>query len=132
MKSLTLKQIIVILLHGLVGWALCGSIIGIGREVTSMQTTLILHAIGAPIIFAALSWLYFNRFNYTTPLQTAAFFLVFIMAMDFFVVATLFEKSYAMFADVLGTWIPFVLIFASTYLTGTYINNKRSQQTTTV
>jgi hypothetical protein len=37
---------------------------------------------------------------------------------DFFVVALLINRSLDMFASLLGTWIPFALIFTSTYLTG--------------
>jgi hypothetical protein len=47
-------------------------------------------------------------------------FLAFAILMDFFVIALLVQKSFAMFASVLGTWIPFALIFASTYVTGYY------------
>ena len=50
-----MKKIIIIIIHMLIGWGLCGSIIGIGRQVTSMQNTLIIHAIGVPIIFGMLS-----------------------------------------------------------------------------
>ena len=73
---------------------------------------------GAPIGFALLSLLYFKRFACTTPLETAAAFLAVVVAMDAFLVAPVFERSYAMFASPLGTWIPFALIFAATYLTG--------------
>jgi hypothetical protein len=83
-----------------------------------MQNTLILHAIGVPIIFTALSLIYFRLFNYTSPLLTAVIFLCFAMGMDFFVVAMLIEKSTDMFTSLLGVWIPFGLIFTSTYLTG--------------
>jgi len=40
------------------------------------------------------------------------------MVVDFFVVALLIMGSLEMFGSALGTWIPFALIFASTYLTG--------------
>jgi hypothetical protein len=112
------KKIAVIGGFALVGWGLCGAIIGIGRSVTSMENTLIIHAVGVPIIFGVLSWLYFRFFAYTSPLQTATIFLSFAIFMDLFVVATFIEKSYAMFASILGTWIPFALIFAATYLVG--------------
>jgi hypothetical protein len=115
---MTIGRIAVLSLHGLVGWALCGSIIAIGRSLTSMQNTLIIHAIGVPIIFFAISLVYFRFFNYSTPLVTAAFFTVFAIAMDVFVVALLVEKSFAMFASLIGTWIPFALIFISSYATG--------------
>jgi hypothetical protein len=40
------------------------------------------------------------------------------MVMDAGIVAPVFEKSYVMFKSVLGTWIPFILIFLATYITG--------------
>jgi hypothetical protein len=101
-----------------IGWAICGAIMGIGRTVTSLENTLVIHAIGAPIVFAVLTYIYIRKFNYTTPLQTARVFLAFVVGMDVFVVAMFIEKSFAMFASILGTWIPFALIFLSTYLTG--------------
>lgn len=104
--------------HGVVGWGLCGAIIGVGRQFFSMDTTLLLHAIGAPLFFALLSLLYFRKFAYTGPTQTAAWFLAIVIGLDLFLVAPLFEKSYAMFASVLGTWLPFALIFAAVYFTG--------------
>jgi len=81
---------------------------------------LIFHAIGAPIFFGIVSYIYFHKFNYTNPLQTAIIFIGFVVAMDFFVVALLINKSLEMFASLLGTWIPFALIFISTYLIGLY------------
>ena len=129
MNNIQVKKLMIILAHGLVGWALCGAIIWIGVAVTSMQNTLILHAIGAPIIFGAIASIYFRAFNYTTPLQTAIAFVSVVVFMDFFVVALLIEKSFEMFASLLGTWIPWALIFASTYLTGLFVT-KRAETTT--
>jgi hypothetical protein len=118
MLRINLKQVIVILVCGLIGWALCGAIMFVGMAVTSIQTTLILHAIGAPIIFSAISWIYSNKFNYTTSLQTAIIFLMIVLFMDFFLVGLIINRSLEMFTSLLGTWIPFILIFLSTYLIG--------------
>ena len=115
-----MKKSMVILAHAFVGWALCGAIMGIGMAVTSIETTLVVHAIGALFIFIILSLVYFGKFNYTTPLQTAIIFVGFVIFMDVFVVALIINKSFEMFSSVLGTWIPFVLIFTSTYLTGIF------------
>ena len=115
---MTTKKIIVILIHAFVGWGLCGAIIGIGRNVTSMQVTLIVHALGAPVIFSVITLIYFRWFRYTTALQTAIAFIFFVIFMDVFVVALMIEKSFGMFTSILGTWLPFALIFASVYLTG--------------
>jgi len=118
MSKHNIKKIAIILAHAFVGWALCGAIMFIGMEVTSLQTTLIAHAIGAPIIFAMVSWIYFRKFSYTTPLKTAIIFLSLVVIIDFFVVALMINHSLDMFRDWLGTWLPFVLIISSTYMTG--------------
>ena len=117
MRHLELKQIVVIILLGALGWALCGAIMFIGMAVMDLQTTLIVHAIGAPIIFGLISFLYFTRFNFTTPLQTAIAFFCIVVLLDFFIVALIINRSFDMFLSPLGTWIPFGLIFLSTYLT---------------
>lgn len=118
---MNIQKIAIILAHALVGWMLCAATMGIGMAVTSLETTLIIHAIGAPIFFFFVSLVYFRKFNYTTPLQTAIIFIAFVIAMDFFVVAILINRSFEMFTSLLGTWIPFALIFSSTWLTGLFI-----------
>ena len=115
---MNVQKVVVILAHAFVGWALCAATMGIGMAVTTLDNTLIAHAIGAPIFFAAVSLVYFRKFNYTSPLQTATIFIFFVIAMDVFVVAMLINRSFEMFASLLGTWIPFALIFASTWVTG--------------
>ena len=118
MASQGIRKVVIILVHAFIGWVLCGAVMMIGREIMSMQTTLIVHAIAAPVFFAVISWNYFRKFNFTSSFITALIFLGFIMAMDFFLVALVFEKSLDMFRNPLGTWIPFVLIFLATYITG--------------
>ena len=119
---MTFKKIAILLAHAFVGWVLCGATMGIGMAVTTLSNALVIHAIAAPIFFAVISLFYFRKFHYTTPLQTALSFLGFVMLMDFFVVAMLINRSFEMFASVPGTWLPFTLIFASTYLTGRSIS----------
>jgi hypothetical protein len=109
---------IIILVHALTGWAICGAIMGIGRSVTTVDNTLAVHAIAAPIVFALISWVYFTRFGFTPPLLTALIFVDIVIVLDAFLVAPVFEKSYEMFTSVIGTWVPFALIFLSTYVTG--------------
>jgi len=117
---MNVRKIIIILVHGFVGWALCAATMGIGMSTTTLENALIIHAIAAPIFFMLVSLVYFKIYMYTTPLQTAIIFVAFVILMDFFVVALLINRSLDMFASLLGTWIPFVLIFTSTYLTGWY------------
>jgi hypothetical protein len=113
-----LQRAAVVAVHAVVGWAYCGALVGVGRQFLSMHTTLVLHAIGAPVGFALISLFYYRKYAFTRPMQTAAAFLSVVLALDLFLVAPVFKKSYAMFSSVLGTWMPFVLIFAVTYLVG--------------
>ena len=91
---------------------------GIGMATMSMRTTLILHAIGGPLGFVVISLFYFKKFGYTSPLQTAIWFIGFVVFMDVFIVALLIEKSFEMFRNIWGTWLPFTLIFLAIYFTG--------------
>jgi hypothetical protein len=79
-----LKRAAVILAHAAVGWGYCGAIIAMGRQFLSIHTTLVVHAIGAPIGFALISLFYYQRWAFTSPLQTAAAFLGVVVALDLF------------------------------------------------
>jgi hypothetical protein len=127
-RKLDFKKLLIILGLGFVGWAGCGAIMFIGMAITTMQTTLIAHAIGGPVIFALISWIYFTKFNYTTPLQTAVLILSLVIFLDLFLVSLLINRSLEMFQSFLGTWLPFALIFLSTYLTGLIVET-RSRRT---
>jgi len=118
------RQALVVLAHGVVGWAWCGALVGIGRQLFSMEATLIIHAIGGPLGFALITWFYFRRFGYTTPVQTAAAFLGVVVTLDLLLVAPVFEGSYAMFTSTLGTWLPFTLIFIATNATGQLVRRR--------
>jgi hypothetical protein len=124
------RKPLTVLVHAFVGWLLCAATMGIGMAVTTLGTTLIIHAIGAPIFFAAVSIFYFIRYNYTRPLQTAIIFVSFVIVVDFFVVALLINRSLEMFTSALGTWIPFVLIFTSTLITGLLTYKTKSKAKT--
>lgn len=117
---------IIILAHSLVLWALCGGVMFLGMELFSMKTALIVHLVAAPIISVLISLFYFKKFSYTTSLQTAIIFVSVVILADFLIVALLIEKSFEMFASVIGTWGPFALIFVAAYLTGIAVK-KRSQ-----
>jgi len=120
---MTIKKIAIILVHALIGWTLCDATMVIGMKLTSMQNILIIHAIGAPIYYALVSLVYFRRFNFTRPFTTALIFVGFVIFVDFLLVALVINRSLVMFTSLLGTWIPFALIFASTLLTGQFIKN---------
>ena len=126
MTQLSPRQLAVVGVFGLVGWALCGAIVFVGRGLMPMDTTLIVHALGAPVIFMVISWIYFARFGYTKPLTTAAVFVGIVIFLDVFLVALVIERSFEMFSSLIGTWIPWALIFVSTYLTGLYLESRGS------
>ncbi len=117
-KAASARSTFIAIAHGLAGWALCGVVMEVGMKVTTAERTLVVHAVAAPVIFAAISLVYFHRRDSWPPLLAAAVILGVVAAMDVFVVALLVERSLAMFGSILGTWLPFLLIFLSTWLTG--------------
>lgn len=114
-------HIAIIIAHALVGWALCGAIMGIGLVKTTLKRALTIHAAAAPVIFGAVSYVYFTHFAYTTPLEAALAFVGIVIAMDFFVVGLAIQRKLDMFKSIPGTWLPFSLIFAATYAVGSII-----------
>ena len=117
-KTASAKSTFIAIAHGLVGWILCGLVMGVGLHTTTLHRVLVIHAIAAPAIFMAVSLAYFRRPDSWAPLLTATAFLGVVATMDVFVVALLVNRSVAMFGSILGTWLPFLLIFLSTWLTG--------------
>ena len=51
-------------------------------------------------------------------------FTGFVMVVDFLLVGLVILRSLEMFASPLGTWIPFGLIFASSWLTGVVVTRQ--------
>jgi len=117
-RKMLAKKISVLLAHALGAWALCAATIWVAMRLVPRTAALIIHAASAPIFFALVSWNYFKRYHYTSAIQTAAFFALTVVSLDFFLVALLIHRSLTMLASLLGTWIPLVLIFASTFLAG--------------
>lgn len=127
---MNIRKILIFLAHAFAGWALCVATMGFSMAFFPSSMALMIHAIAAPIFFAVVSWVYFRRFHYTSPFQTALLFLAFVIGMDFFVVALLILHSLDMFSSLLGTWIPFALIFLSTWLTGALATQTPRSKTT--
>lgn len=71
-----------------------------------------------------LSLLHPVRLHHALP--TALVFTGFVAIVDFFLVAMVILGSLEMFASPLGTWIPFMLIFLSTWLTGHAVLARRT------
>lgn len=109
----------------LVGWGLCAAVMGIGLATMPLAEALVFHALAAPVLFIFVSNFYFQRFAYTTPLHTAFIFVCTVLFMDFFVVGLLMNRSLGMFANPLGTWIPMLLIFTATHITGLLVSGGR-------
>jgi hypothetical protein len=120
---LDVKAVFLLSLSAFVVWLACGLTMGLGRSAFGLETALKVHAIAAPVYAALVSLVYFERFHAVSPLVAAAFVTVIIVVLDAGVVVAVFEKSYAMFSSILGTWLPFLSIFVATYLTGTIVRH---------
>jgi hypothetical protein len=127
---MSVRKTVIVLGFAFIGWMLCAATMGVGMSVTSINNALIVHAILAPIFFAIVSYIYFTQFNYTSPITTATIFIALVVIMDFFVVALVINRSLDMFTSLIGTWIPFLLIFFSTFFTGLFVQRKTGSKPT--
>jgi hypothetical protein len=123
-QQINLQRFVTVIFFGFVGQLGCWGLMIGGQATTTIENALIIHALGAPIVFGVLSYIYFKKYNHTSPIRTASIFIAIVILLDFFVVSLLIEKSFDMFLSPIGTWIPFTLIFSSTYLVGQYVNKE--------
>lgn len=123
--SISARSVAIAVVHALVGWCLCGATMFASMAVTTPARAIIIHAVAAPVIFVVISYVYFRRYFAWPPFAGAAAFLGMVVALDFFVVAWFIERSFEMFRSIAGTWLPFVLIFVSTWLTGFVVRRGR-------
>lgn len=119
---MTMRRIGIIAAYALTGWALCGAVIAVGRPLMPLKIVLALHAVLAPLFFGVLSWHYHRRHNFTPPDVTGLIFLGVVVFMDVVLVALVIERSFAMFQSLLGTWIPFALIYLAVLASGRVAN----------
>ena len=104
----------------LAGWAFCAAIMGVLPPWVGMDAALTIHLMAGPIGFAALAFAYHRRFGDYSPLQVAAVFVAVAIAIDVLLVAFVILGSFDMFRSVIGTWLPFLLIFLASWVAGTW------------
>ena len=112
-------------LFALAVWGFCAAIMAIGPQLVSLDTTLVVHAIGGPLGAAVAAWIYVRRFGGISPLATAFAFVAVALALDVFVVSLLVMHNFEMFKSALGLWIPMTLIFFAAWLAGTAATRQR-------
>jgi hypothetical protein len=82
----------------------------------SMDATLLVHAVVAGLAFGLLAWHYFGHYPDASALGASITMLGVVVGLDALLVAPFLERSHAMFRSVLGTWVPFALIFTASYV----------------
>lgn len=113
-----MRVYISLLACALVVWAFCGAIMGIGRAVTSLEATLMLHLVGAPLGAGVMAWVFHRFVGEVSPVGVAGTFVGVSLFLDLALVAPVFERSFEMFASVIGLWLPQALIFLAAWLVG--------------
>jgi hypothetical protein len=96
-------------------WGACGGIIAIGRRIWSLRTALYVHLIAAPVFAYFLSSFHKLLFPGFDALLRAGVMTGVVIVLDISIVAPLFERSFAMFRSILGTWLPIGAIFLASW-----------------
>jgi hypothetical protein len=113
-------QWISLIIAAIAVWALCGGVIGVGRRLWKLDTVLVVHLLLAPLISFCVSYLHSLAAPGFDPLTRASVIVAIVVLLDAGLVARVFEKSYAMFRSLIGTWIPFVLVFLASWAVGAF------------
>jgi menaquinone-dependent protoporphyrinogen oxidase len=111
-----------LLLHGLLGWALCAAIMAGLLTVVGLTPALLIHAIAAALLFALIAWHYFRARGARGPISTAIIWTANVALLDLIIVAGGAQHSLEMFKSFAGSWLPFGLIFLVTWTTGEVIS----------
>jgi hypothetical protein len=98
-------------------WAACGLTFAMGRAAFGIDAALAIHLAAAPAISFAATVLCWNHRRHPGALATAAVMAGVPAGLDALVVAPFLERSFAMFASPVGTWIPLALIFLGSLAT---------------
>lgn len=107
--------------HAVAGWSTCAVVMAGLLAIASIGVAVVVHAIAAPLIFAAVARSYFGARGARGPLPVAVGFTAIVAGLDAAIVAGLIQRSFAMFASIGGTWLPLALIFAATWATGAIV-----------
>src|SRR5262245_4866179 len=104
--------------HGVAGWSACAVVMAALLAITTPALAIALHALAAPVIFAAIAWAYFGARGARSALPVAIAFAAIVGALDAAIVAAWIRHSFAMFASFGATWLPLALIVAATWAIG--------------
>lgn len=111
-------KLIIVLTCAAVGAALCVAAMSLCLAFLPFADALLIHAVVAPIVFVFVTRYYFQKFAYTTPLQTAVLFVSVVMLVSFYLASRGINYGLGMFGNIIATWIPFLLILTATHVTG--------------
>ncbi len=107
-----------LLAHGVLGWALCAALTVALSRLGSLGVTMAVRAFFAPLVFLAISIRYFHPDGAREPLPTALSWSVILAVLDAAVLAGAMSYGLSMFTSIVGTWLPYSLVFLTTWLTG--------------
>lgn len=107
-----------LLAYGVVGWGLCAALTMALSQLSSIGVALVARAVFAPLVFLSISIRYFHPAGAREPLPTALFWSAIIAVLDAALVVGAVNGDFAKFTSIVGTWLPYSLVFVTTWLTG--------------
>ena len=111
------RKNITVFLYAAVAWILYRATMLIGL-VPGIAKVPFYFEISAFLVFAVISYIYFKKLNYTTPLKTAAIFIGIVIVGDFILRALTNPSALRFYVSMSYLWFRFALLFVSIYLTG--------------
>jgi hypothetical protein len=99
-------------------WGACGAVMAVTRRLWGLDIALRVHLAAAPSVSFFVSAIHALIDPGLSPVLRAVAFTGQVVALDALIVAPLLERNFAMFRSLIGTWMPFALIFLASWAAG--------------
>ena len=105
-------------LHGAVGWGACAATMGLLLATLPLHAALLVHGLVVPVLFGGVAQHYFREPGARDPLPAALGFVAVTALLDLVFIGGVVHRGVAIFGSVAGTWVPFLLVFVTTWCVG--------------
>jgi hypothetical protein len=106
------------ILHAIAIWTLSAALLVGSSFLLWAATAVTIRVATAPMIAAVVASVFFTKYDDARPLGVAITFTATVALLDAIVLAALIQRSAAIFVQPLATWVPYALIFATTWMSG--------------
>ena len=113
-------------LHAFAIWTLSSALLVGSLFIMPADTAVAIRLFTSPVLAVVVSTAFYGKYANTRPLGVALVFAATVAILDAAVLAAGIARSFSMFLEPLATWVPYALIFVSTWGSGALMTVHRT------